>query len=129
MNRRIFCLALGLTAAAALSAADLAGTYKGSYSGSAGASGEFQIVLTQSGAAWKADVSFNLGEDVKAKVTSVEVNGTKIKFVYQFDFQGATLESTATGELKENKFDGAYTTKSVADGSPVDQGNWNATRQ
>ncbi len=112
-----------------VAAADLAGTYKGSYSGSAGASGEFRISLTQSSGTWKADVTFNLGEDIKAKVTSVEVDGLKIKVVYQFDFQGATLESTATAELKGDKFDGSYTTKSVPDSSSVDQGTWTATRQ
>jgi hypothetical protein len=112
-----------------LVAADLAGTYKGSYSGSAGASGAFQITLAQSGSDWKAEVTFNLGDDVKAKVTSVQVDGAKIKVVYQFDLQGATLESTATAELKGDKFDGTYTTKSIPDGSPVDQGTWNATRQ
>jgi hypothetical protein len=129
MNRQIFHVLPFMIAVGILSGADLAGTYKGSYSGSAGASGEFRIVLSQSGGTWKADVNFNLGEDVKAKVTSVEVDGAKIKVVYQFEFQGATLESTATAELKGDKFDGAYQTKSVADGSSVDEGNWNATRQ
>jgi hypothetical protein len=115
-------------AATILLAADLAGTYKGSYSGSAGASGAFQITLAQSGSDWKAEVTFNLGDDVKAKVTSVDVDGAKIKVVYQFDLQGATLESTATGELKGDKFDGTYSTESIPDGSAVDQGTWNATR-
>ena len=114
---------------AVLLAADLAGTYKGSYSGSAGASGAFQITLAQSGSDWKAEVTFNLGDDVKAKVTSLQVDGAKIKVVYQFELQGATLESTAIAELKGDKFDGTYTTKSIPDGSAVDQGTWNATRQ
>jgi hypothetical protein len=114
---------------AVLSAADLAGTFKGSYSGSAGASGDFTITLNQSGGQWKADVSFNLGDPVKAKTTSVEVDGVKLKVVYQFEFQGATLESAATGELKGDKFEGTYETKAVADGSSVDQGQWTATRQ
>jgi hypothetical protein len=124
MIRALVCLA----AAAVLLAADLAGTYKGSYSGSA-ASGDFRITLTQSGTDWKAEVSFDLGGEVKAKVTSLQVDGPKVKVVYQFDFQGATLESTATGELKGDKFDGTYQTKSIPDGSAVDQGTWNATRQ
>ena len=115
--------------ATVLPAADLAGTYLGSYSGSAGASGAFTIALTQSGGSWKADVSFDLGGDVKAKTTSVQVDGAKIKVVYQFEFQGATLESTATAELKGNKLEGTYQTKTVGDGSQVDQGQWNATRQ
>jgi len=125
MLRAVACL----VAATVLLAADLAGTYKGSYSGSAGASGAFQISLSQSGSAWKADVAFDLGGDVKAKVTSLQVDGANVKVVYQFEFQGATLESTATGELKGDKFDGSYTTKSIPDGAAVDQGTWNATRE
>lgn len=127
MHRWILSIAFVL--ATVLSAADLAGTYKGSYSGSAGASGAFTIALTQSGGMWKADVSFDLGGDVKAKTTSIEVDGAKIKVVYQFDFQGATLESAAMAELKDNKLEGTYQTKTVGDGSSVDQGQWNATRQ
>ncbi|HMD49956.1 MAG TPA: hypothetical protein VKG79_12685 [Bryobacteraceae bacterium] len=127
MHRRILSIAFVL--ATALSAADLAGTYKGSYSGSAGASGAFTIALSQSAGAWKAGVSFDLGGDVKAKTTSVEVDGAKVRVVYQFEFQGATLESTAIAELKGSKFEGTYQTKTVGDGSQVDQGQWNATRQ
>jgi hypothetical protein len=115
--------------AAVLSAADLAGTYKGSYDGSAGASGDFIITLSQSGGQWNADVSFRLGDVVKAKTMSVEVDGAKVKVVYQFDFQDARLESAATGELKGDKLEGTYETKVVADGSAVDQGQWSATRQ
>jgi hypothetical protein len=115
--------------AAVLSAKDLAGTFKGSYSGSAGASGDFTITLAHSGGQWKADVSFNLGDVVKAKTMSVEVDEAKVKVVYQFEFQGATLESAATGELKGDNLEGIYETKAVADGSAVDQGQWSATRQ
>lgn len=122
-------LSLAFVLAALLSAADVAGTYKGNYSGSAGASGDFSITLTQSGGAWKAAVNFDLGGDVKAKTTSVDVDGAKLKVVYQFDFQGATLESTAIGELKADKFEGTYQTRAVADGSSIDQGQWNATRR
>jgi hypothetical protein len=125
MIRAFLCFA----AAVALWAAGLAGTYKGSYSGSAGASGAFTISLNQSVAGeWKAEVTFNLGEDIKAKITSVQVDGCKVKVVYEFDFQGTALESTSTGELKGDTFEGTYQTKSVADGSAVDEGTWKATR-
>src|SRR5579871_6033858 len=103
MLRRSLCIAFVL--AALLCAADVAGTYKGSYSGSAGASGDFSITLSESGGAWKADVSFDLGGPIKTKITAVEVDGAKIKVVYQFDLQGAPLESTTIGELKGNQFE------------------------
>ena len=99
-----------LVGATILLAADISGTYKGSYSRSAGAIGDFQISLSQSSGVWKAQVSFGLGG-------------------HQFEFQGATLESTAIGELKGNKFEGTYQTTSVPDGTAVDQGTWNAARQ
>jgi hypothetical protein len=121
---------LSLATAFAIFAAGLGGTYKGNYSGSAGASGDFTITLNQSaGGEWKAEVSFNLaGEDVKGKISSVQVDGAKVKVVYQFDLQGTVLESTATGELKGNTLEGAYQTRAVADGSPVDEGTWKASQ-
>jgi hypothetical protein len=125
MWRSIVCL----SAALALWAAGLTGTYKGNFSGAAGASGDFTISLSQSaGGEWKAEVTFNLGEDVKTKVTSVEVDGAKIKVVFQFDLQGTALESTATAELKENSLEGVYHTKALADGSAIDEGTWKVTR-
>jgi len=110
-------------------AAGLSGTYKGSYSGSAGASGDFVISLTQAGdGEWKSDVTFTLGgQDVKTKITSLKVDGSKVTIVYQFDLQGTALESTITGELSGATLAGEYHTKVVADGSAVDEGTWKTT--
>jgi hypothetical protein len=110
-------------------AAGLAGTYKGTYSGSAGASGEFVVSLTQAdGGGWKSEVTFTLaGQDVKTKITSLSVDGSKVKIVYEFDLQGTALESTVTGELNDATLTGDYHTKVVADGSAVDEGTWKAT--
>jgi hypothetical protein len=125
MRLLILCLALALC----LLASSPAGTYKGTYSGSTGG-GDFTISLSQAaGGDWKAEVAFTLnGENVKTKTTSIDVDGAKIKVAYQFDVQGALLESTATGELKGDAFEGTYQTKSVPDGTAVDQGTWKATR-
>ena len=121
--------ALLLTGSLALLAAELAGTYKGTWSGSSGASGDFSISLTPSdnNGEWKSDVSFSFGgTDVKTTVTSVKVDGGKIKIVYQFDLQETKLESTVTGQLTGSTLEGTYTTKAVADGSAVDEGTWKA---
>src|ERR1700726_1404399 len=91
-------------------AAGLAGSYKGTYSGSAGASGDFVVSLTQAGdGEWKSEVTFTLGgADVKTKITSVTVDGSKVKIVYEFDLQGTALESTVTGELTGGTLAGDY---------------------
>ena len=122
-------LMLGLVASFFLFAAGLAGTYKGTYSGSAGASGDFVVSLTQAeNGEWKSEVTFTLGgQDVKTKITSLKVDGTKVTIVYEFDLQGTALESTITGELNAGALAGDYHTKVVADGSAVDEGTWKAT--
>ena len=120
---------LGVVASFFLFAAGLAGTYKGTYSGSAGASGDFVVSLTQAGNGdWKSEVTFTLGgADVKTKITSLAVDGSKVKIVYEFDLQGTALESTITGELNGATLAGDYHTKVMADGSAVDEGSWKAT--
>jgi hypothetical protein len=125
---RLSILFLTLIAAITVFAAGLAGTYKGTWSGSG--NGDFSITLTQVGDDWKADITFTLGgETVKTKVTSIKVEGSKVTISYQFDLQGNALESTITGELKGTTLAGDYHTKSVADGSAVDDGTWKTTGQ
>ena len=120
---------LCLVASFFLFAAGLSGTYKGTSSGSAGASGDFVVSLTQGGNGdWKSEVTFTLGgQDVKTKITSLKVDGAKVTIVYEFDLQGTVLESTITGELNAGALAGDYHTKVVADGSAVDEGTWKAT--
>ena len=122
-----FCFAL----AALVFAAGLAGTYKGSYSGSAGASGDILVTLKQAeNGDWQSEVTFSLnGADVKTKVTSLKVDGAKVKIVYEFDLDGNGLESTITGELKDGVLAGEYHTRATADGSDVDEGTWKGTAQ
>jgi hypothetical protein len=69
------------------------------------------------------------GADIKTKVTSVTVDGSKVKVVYEFDLDGNGLESTITGELKGTTLAGEYHTKAAADGSAVDEGTWKGTAQ
>jgi len=122
-----FCFAL----AAVVFAAGLAGTYKGSYSGSAGASGDIVVTIQQANNGdWKSEVTFTLnGAEVKTKLTSLHVDGAKVKIVYEFDLDGNGLESTLTGELKDGVLAGEYHTRTTADGSAVDEGTWKGTAQ
>ncbi len=108
----------------AASAADISGTYKGTWTGGM-ANGDISMTLRS---ATDADVSFSAqGQDVKCHVTSVKVDGSKIEIVYDFDLGDTKLQSTATGELKGKTLEGTYKTKSMADGSAVDEGTWKAT--
>jgi hypothetical protein len=111
-----------------LAAADLAGDYKGTWSGAA--SGDFHVVLTHPDDDWRAEVTFTMGgAEVKTKIVSVKVDGNKLNLVYQYDLQGTQLQSAIVGELKDKKFEGTYKATTVADGSDVDEGTWSATAQ
>jgi hypothetical protein len=109
-------------------AADFAGTYQGTWTGGQ-ADGEITMTLRSGddGAA-KADVSFTIaGQGVKCNVTSVKVDGSTIEVVYDFDLGDTKLQSTATGKLSGKTIEGTYKTKSLGDGSAVDEGTWKAT--
>jgi hypothetical protein len=121
-----------LIASAALiftaAAADFAGTYKGTWTGGQ-ADGEITMTLRsgEDGAA-KADVSFTIaGQAVKCDVTSVKVEGSNVEVVYNFDLGDVKLQSTATGKLNGKSLEGTYKTKSLGDGSAVDEGTWKAS--
>ncbi len=124
---RLLILSVALTFA--LFAAGIAGTYKGSYSGAA--SGDISVILKQADdGAWKSEVTFTYdGQDIKTKVTTVSVEGSKVKIVYEFNLDGNGLESTITGELNGTTLAGEYHTKATADGSAVDEGTWKGVAQ
>lgn len=108
---------------------DWTGRYAGDWaSAGAGASGLFKLTLTPgAGGQWGLEVSFTLADtEVKTKVNSIKIDGAKIEARYEFDLQGNRLESTITGERDGGRLTGKYTTKTVAEGAPVDQGEWKA---
>lgn len=107
-----------------------AGKFSGNWSGATGASGDFHITLEPaSGGAWKCEVAFTLGEaKVTTKITSVKVDGAKVRTVYEFDLGGNKLESTIEGELGGDSLSGKYKTRSLENNSPVDEGTFQATR-
>lgn len=107
--------------------AGLAGKYTGTWTG-AQSEGTIKVALTQAEkGAWKADVSFTLGDqEVKCTTVSVKVDGEKLVVVYDFSVSGLEAESTITGQLKGSTLEGTYSTKG-ADGSHVDDGTWKAS--
>jgi hypothetical protein len=127
MRALLLSLAL-LVLTLSTSAANLTGTYKGTWSGNSGG-GDFAITLdSQDSAHPKAEISFSVsGQDVKATVTSVTVNGSKMNVVYKFEIDGTELQSTVNGELEGKTLQGRYETKALADGSEVDSGTWKAS--
>lgn len=126
--RRTAIFLASLAVAVILLAADLNGTYKGTWSGGQ-ANGDITLTFRAGDAgATKADVSFTIaGQDVKCNVTSVKVDGSKVEVIYEFDLGDVKLQSTATGQWNGQTLEGTYKTKSLADGSAVDEGTWKAT--
>ena len=47
--------------------------------------------------------------------------------VYEFDLGDVKLQSTAIGDLNGKALEGTYKTKSLGDGSAVDEGTWKAS--
>ena len=105
------------------------GKYTGTWEGSSGASGDFQITLTPDGdGKLTPDVTFTIGgQEVKTKVTSFKLDGTKMSVVYSFDLQGNSAESSVEGELKGNTLEGKYHTRLLPDGGAIDEGTWKAS--
>lgn len=122
-------LVLSLAVLLCLAAAEIGGTYKGSWSGTG--SGDFRMKLDPSGnGECTADVVFTLGtEEVKTKLKSCKVDGSKIDIVYTFDLQGTALQSAVTGQLAGKNLEGTYKTTTVADSAPVDEGTWKVSAQ
>lgn len=124
MRKLIGLLFIALTY---LTAADLGGTYKGTWSGAA--TGDFRLTLIGvDGGEWKAAVVFTMGgEEYKTKVTSMTVKGNKLNLTYAYELQGTALQSNIIGELKGKTFEGTYKASTVLDGAAVDEGTWKAS--
>jgi hypothetical protein len=126
----ILILIIAIAPAAYSGEKELAGVYTGTWSGASGSAGDFRITLTLTAGKLTPDVMFTMGStEVKTKVTHVAVDGLKLEMRYEFDLGGNRLESTIKGTLSGETMEGRYTTKSVADGSPADEGEWKAKRR
>ena len=116
-----------MTAAVLCAEPVAAGAYKGKYEGTSGG-GDIKISLALTDGKWNAEAGFGLGgQEVKCKVLSVKVDGSKMQMVYSFDLGGTVLQSSIEGEMKGTTLAGTYKTKATADGSAVDEGTWTAT--
>jgi hypothetical protein len=126
MRAAVFLFVLLLSAVCAM-AADLTGAYKGTWSGNNGGGDITMTFSNGDNASSKAAVSFTYnGEDIACRVTSVKVNGSLVQMVYDFDIDGNRMQTTMTGQLKNKTLEGSYKTKSLSDGSEVDEGAWKA---
>ena len=103
------------------------GNYVGDWSGSSGAGGKFKLSVTQQDGKTKCTVSFDYaGEEVKTNVTLCKIDGPKIEAQYDYDMLGNRLQSTIHGERKGSGLEGKYQAKALANGAPVDDGDWKA---
>jgi hypothetical protein len=107
---------------------NVAGSYRGQWSGGSG-SGAIRLSLqTGDGGAWKCEATFTLsGENIATTMRQCDVSQSKLDAAYDFDTQGLTLRSKITGQWKENGFDGTYRTTTPDGSSDVDQGTWSAS--
>jgi hypothetical protein len=104
-------------------AQSIAGSYKGTWTGSA-AGGDFHLTVTGG----KADIGFTIeGQEVPCKIVSQKIDGASIEIVYEFDLQGTKLQSAIKGTLKGKSLEGTY--KTSAGDAPVDEGTWKTTAQ
>lgn len=113
-----------LVFAALLAAQDTitAGTYKGQWTGASGG-GDIHITF-RDGA--QPEIGFTLGgQDVTCKVLSFKADGSKFTLVYEFDAQGALLQSATEAVLKGKTIEGTY--KTTAGDQAVDSGTWKAS--
>jgi hypothetical protein len=127
--RRLIVVLL-LVSSLALAAADPAGKYTGTWTGTS-ADGTIKIALAhaEKKGEWTADVSFTFGaEEVQCKTASVKVDGAKLDLVYDFSLTGAQLRSTVSGQIEDRKIEGKYTT-TAPDGSSIDEGTFKVSRE
>ena len=125
----IIFLLLAIVSAAHPAEKDFAGVFVGTWSGVSGGAGDVRITLKLTAGKLTPDVMFTMGStEVKTKVTHLAVHGLKLEMKYEFDLDGNRLESTIHGTLSGETMEGTYTSRSVADGSPADQGEWKAKR-
>ena len=106
-----------------------AGTYEGDWSSTVlGVKGSFRLSLSpKPGGDWTCEVLFTMGErKVETTVKSLKVGDKAIDVSYEFDLGESRLMSTIHGELAGDKLEGKYSTKSVPDGTPADEGVWKA---
>jgi hypothetical protein len=127
MRRFVPSICLALLLAVGALADDIQGSFTGDWSGASGAGGSFKLSVARENGKPKCSVTFSYaGEDVKTNVTLCKTDGPKIEAQYDFDLSGNRLQSTIHGESKGSGLEGQYETKALADGSPVDQGDWKA---
>ncbi|MBI4909018.1 MAG: hypothetical protein HY820_35685 [Acidobacteria bacterium] len=128
MLRRYALLLTLACAGIAVAQPNLAGTYKGKWTGGS-AGGDFTIRLEQTGGDWKATVQFSIADTaIPTTVKTLRVAGARVEVAYEFDLGGNKLQSQLEGDIKDGALSGKYKTKAVADGSAVDEGTCEAKR-
>ena len=111
------------------SAADLTGTYEGTWSSDNQGGGDLTMSFSpgDSGAI-QAQVSFtNEGKTVKCDVKSVTFDGSKLQLVMHYEADANDFEVTVSGALDHKTLSGTYKTKSLTGDSSGDTGTWKTT--
>jgi hypothetical protein len=127
--RRVTLL-IALTAFAGWSlAADLTGTYKGTWSSDNEGNGDLTMSFSPGDSGTiQAQVSFtNEGAVVRCNTKSAAVDGSKVELVLDYEINDNRYEATVSGALDGKTLSGTYKTKALSGDSSGGTGTWKTT--
>jgi hypothetical protein len=105
----------------------VAGQYSGKWKSTNDESGDLRMKLQQDAAGvWSAEVTFTAEEKpVVTTMKSVQVEGMKIRLMFEWPVDGGTGRCQVTGELTGDTLKGTYETSGAGDPS---RGTWSVKR-
>jgi len=113
-------------------AAGIDGRYSGTWSSdSSGQNGKIHLVLKTGPDALSASaVTFTLdGAEVKTRMRSLEVEGARAEFSYEFQVDGTSLISKLNGTREGKTLAGTYRTTTADGATRVDEGAFRSTAE
>jgi hypothetical protein len=106
--------------------ASIAGKFVGKWKSSKDANGELRIKFTQASATWTAEASFFFeGAEIPSKMKEIQVNGSKVHLVFDWEINNTAGQSKLSGELTGDTLQGTYETSGPAGAS---EGTWSVKR-
>jgi hypothetical protein len=103
------------------------GRFMGKWKSSSDTTGDLRLTLKQdAAAAWSAEASFSYQDkDVSTTMKTVQIDGTKVQLVFDWQIDGTAGQSKIIGELTGDTLKGTYQTSGAAGNS---SGTWSVSR-